>query len=160
MVNRSDKIIGSPFILENLLEDGKIKEFRKLLTTLESNAEQDQLSERDRLLERNRQVYRFQDLKKEIILPTLRALMVDLDRKGHLTRLWEKTPEKLRFDVQIQTRVPKRGAIEISLHPSEPKLKVEYGWSSGAREEEIYGMEKIEAAFVTDRLMHLLRGLL
>jgi hypothetical protein len=146
--------------LENLLEDGKIKEFRQLLTTLEVNAEQDQLGERDRLLERNRQVYRFQEIKKEIILPTLRALMVDLDRKGHLTRLWEKTPEKLRFDVQIQTRVPKRGAIEISLHPSEPKLKVEYGWSSGTREEEIYGMEKIEAAFVTDRMMHLLRGLL
>jgi len=142
------------------LEDGKIKEFRQLLTTLEVNAEQDQLGERDRLLERNRQVYRFQEIKKEIILPTLRALMVDLDRKGHLTRLWEKTPEKLRFDVQIQTRVPKRGAIEISLHPSEPKLKVEYGWSSGTREEEIYGMEKIEAAFVTDRMMHLLRGLL
>ena len=142
------------------MEDGKIKEFRQLLTTLESNAEQDQLGERDRLLERNRQVYRFQEIKKEIILPTLRALMVDLDRKGHLTRLWEKTPEKLRFDVQIQTRVPKRGAIEISLHPSEPKLKVEYGWHSGAREEEIYGMEQIEAAFVTERLMHLLRGLL
>ncbi|HTG33965.1 MAG TPA: hypothetical protein VLB76_13630 [Thermoanaerobaculia bacterium] len=142
------------------MEDGKIKEFRQLLTTLEVNAEQDQLGERDRLLERNRQVYRFQEIKKEIILPTLRALMVDLDRKGHLTRLWEKTPEKLRFDVQIQTRVPKRGAIEISLHPSEPKLKVEYGWSSGTREEEIYGMEKIEAAFVTDRMMHLLRGLL
>jgi hypothetical protein len=146
--------------LENLLEDGKIKEFRQLLTTIESNAEQDQLGERDRLLERNRQVYRFQEIKKEIILPTLRALMVDLDRKGHLTRLWEKTPEKLRFDVQIQTRVPKRGAIEISLHSSEPKLKVEYGWSSGAREEETYPMEKIEAAFVTDRMMHLLRGLL
>jgi hypothetical protein len=146
--------------LENLLEDGKIKEFRQLLTTLESNAEQDQLGERDRLLERNRQVYRFQEIKKEIILPTLRALMVDFDRKGHLTRLWEKTPEKLRFDLQIQTRVPKRGAIEISLHPSEPKLKVEYGWSSGAREEETYGMEKIEAAFVTDRMMHLLRGLI
>jgi hypothetical protein len=146
--------------LENLLEDGKIKEFRQLLTTLESNAEQDQLGERDRLLERNRQVYRFQEIKKDVILPTLRALMVDLDRKGHLTRLWEKTPEKLRFDVQIQTRVPKRGAIEISLHPSEPKLKVEYGWNSGAREQETYPMEKIEAAFVTERMMHLLRGLL
>ena len=86
------------------MDDGKIKEFRKLLTTLEANAEQDQLGERDRLLERNRQVYKFQDLKKEVILPTLRALMVDLDRKGHLTRLWEKTPDNVRFDVQLQTR--------------------------------------------------------
>jgi hypothetical protein len=158
-----------PFSLEVLkrpenrryrLDDGKIKEFRKLLTTLEANAEQDQLGERDRLLERNRQVYKFQDLKKEVILPTLRALMVDLDRKGHLTRLWEKTPEKVRFDVQIQTREPKRGAIEISLHPTESRLKVEYGWSSGAREQELYPLEAIAAAFVTERMMHLLRGLL
>jgi hypothetical protein len=142
------------------LEDGKIKEFRRLLTTLEANDEQDQLGERDRLLERNRQVYRFLDLKKEVILPSLRALMVDLDRKGHLTRLYEKTAEKVRFDVQIQTRVPKRGAIEISLHPSEPKIKVDYGWTSGARESEIYPLEAIEGAFVTERMMHLLRGLI
>ena len=142
------------------MEEGKIKEFRKLLTTLEANDEQDQLGERDRLLERNRQVYRFLSLKKEVVLPTLRALMVDLDRKGHLTRLYEKTPEKVRFDVQIQTRVPKRGAIEISLHPSEPKVKVEYGWSTGARESELYPLEEVQGAFVADRMMHLLRGLL
>jgi len=142
------------------LEDGKLKEFRRLLTTLEANDEQDQLGERDRLLERNRVVYRFLDLKKEIILPTLRALMVDLDRKGHLTRLYEKTPEKVRFDVQIQTRVPKRGAIEISLHSAEPKVKVDYGWSTGGRESEVYPLEEIQGAFVTDRMMHLLRGLI
>lgn len=142
------------------MEEGKIKEFRKLLTTIEANAEQDQLGERDRLLERNRQVYRFLALKKEVVLPTLRALMVDLDRKGHLTRLYEKTPERVRFDVQIQTRVPKRGAIEISLHPEEPKVKVDYGWSTGARESELYPLEEIQGAFVTDRMMHLLRGLI
>ena len=142
------------------MEDGKIKEFRKLLTTIEANAEQDQLGERDRLLERNRVVYRFLGLKKEVILPTLRTLMKDLDRKGHLTRLYEKTPEKVRFDVQIQTRVPKRGAIEISLHPSEPKVTVEYGWSTGARESELYPLEQIQGAFVADRMMHLLRGLI
>ncbi len=141
------------------MEDGKIKEFRQLLTTIEANAEQDQLGERDRLLERNRVVYRFLGLKKEVILPTLRTLMKDLDRKGHLTRLYEKTPDKVRFDVQIQTRVPKRGAIEISLHPSEPKVKVEYGWSSGGRESEIYPLEEIQGAFVTERMMYLLRGL-
>lgn len=142
------------------MEDGKIKEFRKLLTTIEANAEQDQLGERDRLLERNRVVYRFLGLKKEVILPTLRTLMKDLDRKGHLTRLYEKTPETVRFDVQLQTRAPKRGAIEISLHPSEPKVKIDYGWSAGGRESEVYPLEDVQGAFVTDRMMHLMRGLL
>lgn len=141
------------------MENSKLKEFRQLITSLEIDAEREHLKERERVLERNRQIYRFQTLKKEVILPTLRALMVDLDRKGHLTRLWEKTPEKLRFDVQIQTREPKRGAIEISLHPSEPKIDVEYGWSSGAREQEAYPLEEVQPAFVTDRMMHLLRKL-
>jgi hypothetical protein len=149
-----------PFSVENRLEDGKIKEFRKLLTTLEANDEQDQLGERDRLLERNRVVYRFLDLKKAVILTTLRTLMKDLDRKGHLTRLYEKTPERVRFDVQIQTRVPKRGAIEISLHPSEPKVKIDYGWNTGGRESELYPLEEVQGAFVADRVMYLLRGLI
>lgn len=142
------------------MEEKKRKEFRTLLTELEIEKERAQLGERDVLLERNRQVYRFLEVKKEVILPTLRALMVDLDRKGHLTRLWEKTPEKVRFDVQIQTRVPKRGAIEMSLHPSEATLLVDYGWSSGTTEKETYPLDEIEAGFVTDRLMHLLRGLI
>jgi len=142
------------------LEEKKRKEFRKLLATLETEKELGQFDERERLLARNRQVYRFLEIKKEVILPTLRILMLDLDRKGHLTKLWEKTPQKIRLDVQIQTRVPKRGAIELSLHPKEAKLKVDYGWSSGSAEHEIYPLEGIEAGFVTDRLMHLLRGLL
>jgi hypothetical protein len=142
------------------LDDGKRKEFRKLLSTLEAERELGQFEERERLLERNRQVYTFLDLKKEVILPTLRSLMVEIDRKGHLTRLWEKTPEKVRFDVQIQTREPKRGAIELSLHSQEGKLKVDYGWSSGDIEHEVYPLDAIDPGFVTDRLMHLLRGLL
>jgi hypothetical protein len=143
-----------------ILEDGKRKEFRQLLSTLETEGELGRLEERERLLERNRQVYAFLDLKKEVILPTLRSLMIEIDRKGHLTRLWEKTPEKVRFDVQLQTREPKRGALELSLHAKEGKLKVDYGWSSGEVEHEIYPLHQIDPAFVTDRLMHLLRGLL
>lgn len=142
------------------MEDGKRKEFRRLLTTLEANKETDQLGERDRLMERARQVYRFQDIKKTMILPTLREMMLDLDRKGHLTRLQEKTPEKVRFDVQIQTRAPKRGAIELSLHPTEGKMKLLYAWSTGKSHEEEVPLDQIEAGFVADRFMFLLKGLL
>jgi hypothetical protein len=109
--------------------------------------------------ERNRQVERFLAIKRDVILPTLRTLMVDLDRKGHLTRLWEKTPEKIRFDIQIQTRSPKRGAIELSLHATEPKLKIDYGWNSGTREQELHPLEAVQAPFVTERVLYLLRGL-
>lgn len=121
--------------------------------------EQGKTSDLDSLLARSRQLNRFQDLKKDVILPTLRTLMVDLDRKGHLTRLWEKTPERIRFDIQIQTRVPKQGAMELSLHTRELKLKIDFGWNSGAREQELHPLEAVQAAFITDRIMHLLRGL-
>ena len=155
-----DRIKGFPKVWRGILEDGKRKEFRRLLTTLEANKETDQLGERDRALERARQVYRFQDIKKTMILPTLREMMVDLDRKGHLTRLQEKTPEKVRFDVQIQARDPKRGAIEISLHPTEGKLKILYAWSTGKTHEEELPLLEVEAGVVADRFMFLLKGLL
>ena len=142
------------------MEDGKRKEFRRLLTTLDANKETDQLGERDRALERARQVYKFQDVKKTMILPTLREMMVDLDHKGHLTRLQEKTPEKVRFDVQIQARTPKRGAVELSLHPTEGKLKVVYAWSTGKTHEGELSLHEVEAGVVADRLMFLLKGLL
>jgi hypothetical protein len=145
------------------LEDGKRKELSRVLGGLEALKELDRLSERDQMLQKNRYAYRFQELKKAVILPTLREFMVDLDRKGHLTRLWEKSAEKVRLDVQIQTRMPKRGAIEFSLSKSDPsKLRVDYGWATGdARfHEELYGLERVEAGFVADRILHLLKGLL
>jgi hypothetical protein len=142
------------------LDDTKRKEFRRLLTSLETQTQEDRMREREAALARNRQTYRFQELKKVVILPTLREFMVDLDKKGHLTRLWEKSPEKIRFDVQIQTRVPKRGAMELSLHVSENgEIRVSYGWSSGAMEQHTYSLERIEAGFVADRVLHLLKGL-
>lgn len=143
------------------MDDTKRKEFRRLLTSLETQTQEDRLRERETALAKNRQTYRFQELKKAVILPTLREFMVDLDKKGHLTRLWEKSPEKIRFDVQIQTRVPKRGAMELSLHVSENgEIRVSYGWSSGAMEQQTYALERIEAGFVADRVLHLLKGLL
>ncbi|HEX4495622.1 MAG TPA: hypothetical protein VIE43_08150 [Thermoanaerobaculia bacterium] len=120
---------------------------------------QGKTSDLDILLERSRQLSRFQDLKRDVILPTLRTLMADLDRKGHLTRIWEKTSERIRFDIQIQTRVPKQGAMELSLHARELKLKIDYGWNSGAREQELHPLEAVKAAFITDRILHLLQGL-
>lgn len=143
------------------MDDTKRKEFRRLLTSLETRTQEDRMQEREAAVARNRQIYRFQELKKTVILPTLREFMVDLDKKGHLTNLREKSPEKIRFDVQIQTRVPKRGAVEFALHVSDTgQIRVSYGWSSGAMEQQTYALERVEAGFVADRVIHLLKGLL
>ena len=144
------------------LDDVKRKEVRRLLVALEAEKEQDRFREREAVLEKNRQIYRFQEIKKTILLPTLREFMIDLDRKGHLTRLQEPTPEKVRMDVQVQTRDPKRGAIEFSLDKTEPgKIKVSYGWvaKDSRFDQESYPMEFMAAGFVVDRILHLLRGL-
>jgi len=145
------------------LDEVKRKEVRKLLVALEAEKEQDRFREREVVLEKNRQVYRFQEIKKTVLLPTLRELMIDLDHKGHLTKLQEPTPEKVRMDVQVQTQVPKRGAIELSLDKADPTtLKVSYGWviKEARFHEETFPMDTVTSRFVIDRVLHLLRGLI
>lgn len=145
------------------LDDVKRKEVRRLLVALEAEKEQDRFREREAVLEKNRQIYRFQEIKKAILLPTLREFMIDLDRKGHLTRLQEPTPEKVRMDVQVQTQTPKRGAIEFSLDKAEPgTIKVSYGWvvKEARFDQESFPMDRVASGFVIDRVLHLLRGLI
>jgi len=149
--------------LGDALDEVKRKEVRKLLVALEAEKDQDRFREREAVLEKNRQIYRFQEIKKTVLLPTLRELMIDLDHKGHLTKLQEPTPEKVRMDVQVQTQTPKRGAIEFSLDKAEPNtIKVNYGWvSKEARfDQESFPMDSVVSRFVIDRVLHLLRGLI
>ncbi len=145
------------------LDDVKRKEVRKLLVALEAEKDQDRFREREAVLEKNRQIYRFQEIKKTVLLPTLRELMIDLDHKGHLTKLQEPTPEKVRMDVQVQTQVPRRGAIEFSLDRAEPNtIKIHYGWvAKEARfDQESFPLDSVVSRFVIDRVLHLLRGLI
>jgi hypothetical protein len=144
------------------LDEVKRKEVRKILVALEAEKDQDRFREREVVLEKNRQIYRFQEIKKTVLLPTLRELMIDLDHKGHLTKLQEVTPEKVRMDVQVQTQIPKRGAIEFSMDKAEPNiLKVNYGWviKEARFDQESFPMDAVVSRFVIDRVLHLLRGL-
>src|SRR3954451_24156443 len=113
--------------MERPLDDPTRKELRNLLSTLEADREQDRFRERDRKIEKNRYVYRFEELSRSVILPTLRELTLDLEKRGHLTRLVRKSAERLRLDVQIESQGSRRCAMEIGLHPTElGKVKVDY----------------------------------
>jgi hypothetical protein len=141
------------------MDDGKRKELRDLLGTVESAKELDRAAQRERLIERNRHAYRFQELKRAVIVPTLREFMIDLERKGHLTRLRDAAQEKTRLDVQIQAAKARRGAVEFALHSEPGTLRIDYSW--GWRlEQEVYPLDQVAPAFVADRVLHLLRGLL
>jgi hypothetical protein len=141
------------------VDDAKRKELKKVLGALESQRDLDRFAERLRAIERNRAVYRFEEIKRAVILPTLRQLMLDLERQGHLTRLQERTSERVRLDVQIQSKEPRRGAIEISHHRSEPeKIRVRYGWALTEPVQEEAALGQVDAAFVADRVLLLLKG--
>jgi len=141
------------------MDDAKRKELKKVLGALESQRDLDRFAERERAIERNRSVYRFQEIKRAVILPTLRELMLDLERQGHLTRLQERTSERVRLDVQLQSKEPRRGVLEISHHRSDPeKVRVRYGWALAEPVQEEASLAQVDAAFVADRLLLLLKG--
>jgi hypothetical protein len=142
------------------LDDPKRKEFRNLLSSLDVDREQSLFRERDRKIEKNRYVYQFEELSRDILLPTLRELVLDLERNGHLARLTKKSPERLRLDVQLATRTARRGALEIGLHPAEPgKVKVEYQWGLEAGPPEVYPLEQVDGGLATSCLLKLLKSL-
>jgi hypothetical protein len=141
------------------LDDSKRKELKKVLGTLESQRELDRFADRERALERNRSAYRFEEIKRTVILPTLREFMVDLERQGHLTRLQERIAERVRFDIQIQSREPRRGVLEISHHRSAPEtIRLRYGWGVAEPVQEEAQLADIDAAFIADRMLQLLKG--
>ncbi|MBV8199584.1 MAG: hypothetical protein JOZ15_03065 [Acidobacteria bacterium] len=142
------------------MDEEKRRELQLLLGMIDTRRELDRYDERERLIESNRQVYRFEELMRSVVVPTLRACMLDLDRKGHFTRLRELSPRRARLDLQVQLGAPKRGALELALIDEKPdQLRVDYIWG-WKREQEVFAVDQLGDAFVTDRVLHLLRGLL
>ncbi len=141
------------------MDEGRRRELQRLLGMIDSRQELDRNLERDRRIERHRHVYRFEELMRSVVVPTLRACMLDLDRKGHFTRLRELSPRRARLDMQIQLGAPRRGALELALIEEQPdQVRVDYIWG-WKREQEVFPVSQVGDAFVTDRVLHLVRGL-
>jgi hypothetical protein len=142
------------------LNDEKRRELDLLLGTIDSQRQLDRYGERERRIEANRQVYRFEQLMRSVVVPTLRICMLDLDRKGHFTRLRTLSARRARLDLEIQIGAARRGALELALIDDQPdKLRVDYLWG-WKREQEVYAVDELGDAFVADRVLHLLRGLI
>jgi hypothetical protein len=141
------------------LDEHKRKEFRNFLTLLDAEREQSRFRERERKIEKNRFAYRFEELTREVIVPALRELMLDLERKGHLARLTRKNRERLRLEIQIDPSA-RRCALEVGLHPSTPGMvKVDYLWGWRAGEPESCPLEEVTAGRVAEWMLKLLKGL-
>jgi hypothetical protein len=141
------------------LDEEKRRELDRLLGAIDSRRELDRFGERERRIERNRQVYRFEDLMRSVVVPTLRVCMLDLDRKGHFTRLRALSPRRARLDVHIHMAADRRGALELALIEEQPDtLRIDYVWG-WRREQEVFPVGELGETFVADRVLHLLRGL-
>ena len=140
------------------MDDDKRKELQDLLGSIDSRRELDRSGERLRRIEQNRQLYRFEELMRTVVVPTLRSCMLDLDRKGHFTRLRELSPRRARLDLHIQMGTEKRGALELALIDEQPdKLRIDYHWG-WKREQQVFQVDGLNDTFVTERVLHLLRG--
>jgi hypothetical protein len=141
------------------LDEEKRRELDRLLGTIDSRRELDRFGERERRIERNRHIYRFEELMRSVVVPTLRVCMQDLDRKGHFTRLRALSPRRARLDVHIHMGAARGGALELALIEEQPdKLRIDYAWG-WRREQEVFPVSEIGETFVADRVLHLLRGL-
>ena len=142
------------------MDEGKRRELQLLLGMIDSRRELDRYGERERRIENNRHVYRFEELMRSVVVPTLRVCMLDLDRKGHFTRLRTLSARRARLDLEIQIGAARRGALELALIEEEPdKLRVDYLWG-WKREQEVFPVDQLGDSFVADRVLHLLRGLI
>ena len=142
------------------MDDHKRKEFRNLLTSLDADREVSRFRERDQKIEKNRYIYRFEGLARDVILPTLRELMLDLEHKGHLTRLTRKAADRYRLDLQIEAKTTRRCALEIAVHPKEPgKVKVDYAWGWTAGEPDAVLLEEVDSGKVAEWVLKLVKGL-
>ncbi len=141
------------------MDERKRKELGRLLTAIESRHQLDRMAARERSIERSRAALRFQELKRAVLLPTLREFMADLNQRGHLTRLREQSRDRVRLDVQIQSQAALRGAIEFALADADvAKVQVAYGWG-WKLEQEVYALDQLDPGFVADRVLYLLKGL-
>ena len=142
------------------MDEQKRREFRNILSALDVDREQQRFRERERKIEKNRYVYRFEELARDVILPALRELTLDLERRGHLPRLTRKAADRIRVDVQVETKGSQRGALEIGLHPSAPgQVKVDYAWGWKQGEPEVYTLEQVDGGLVAGCLVKLLQGM-
>lgn len=143
-----------------MVDDRKLYPFDRIIGRIESERRTEQDAARSQAIARRRQRYRFQTLRQESLLPTVRELAAKLERRGHLTRLRELDGgDRLRFDVQIQGPSPRRGAFHLELLEADEAVEVAYsrGWDELHRQ--TYPLERVDGPFVMELLLAFVEAL-
>ncbi|MEO8505857.1 MAG: hypothetical protein ABI609_18320 [Acidobacteriota bacterium] len=101
------------------------KELKRLLSDVDLAREQEQLSKRQRSIAERTLLARYGQLLEKPILPAMRMLMFELEKRGHLGKLERKNDRKLRLEVQVAGKKAVHATIEAELLLSgEPRLRL------------------------------------
>jgi hypothetical protein len=93
----------------------KKAELDRLIGKVDANRSYEKQLERDRQIQNRRLIHQYQDVKKTVLTPLLRDFMHKLQQGGHLSRLRDMGPTKLRFDMMLESAHKTAGLIEVEL---------------------------------------------
>ncbi len=100
------------------------RELKKLLSEVDFAREQEQQATRGKAIAERKLVQRYGTLMDALVLPALRQLMFELERRGHLGRLERRSESALRLDVQVAGRKAVQATIDAQmLYTAEPRLR-------------------------------------
>lgn len=96
-------------------EQGFRREIRKLLSEVDAARDDQRASERQQVIARLELRRRFEQARDELLVPALRELMHELERRGHQTRLERRSETQLRLHVQLSGRRAVQAVVDVEL---------------------------------------------
>lgn len=91
------------------------RELKRVLSEVDIAREQEQLATRQRSIDERTLLARFGKLLQDPVLPAMRLLMFELERRGHLGRLERRNDRTLRLDIQVAAKRAIQATIEAEL---------------------------------------------
>lgn len=101
------------------------RELHRLLADLDQVRERETLARRDRVIAERTLWHRHGVLVERLVLPAMRMVMFELERRGHLGRLARRGERVVRLEVQVAAKKSVQATIEAELLlAGEPRLRV------------------------------------
>jgi hypothetical protein len=101
------------------------RQLRRLLSDVDVAREREQLARRDRAIAERTLWVRHGELMEQLLLPALRLVMLELEKRGHLAKLERCSERVLRLEVQVAGKKAVHATIEAELVlTGEPRIRL------------------------------------
>jgi hypothetical protein len=91
------------------------RELRRLLSDVDLAREGERLAERDRAIAERTLLAKHGGLLEQVVVPSLRLIMLELERRGHLAKLERRGERGARLEVQVAGRKAIQATLEAEL---------------------------------------------